>query len=133
MSAPRRKAKRRRHIVAIVRKMAEQVCVMQAGTIVEAGPAEHPRPLVVMLHGGTQTAAAIRAMGDKTAARQRMRAAGLNGADMLQRRGAYPPPPGHSPLPGLEIAGEVPETDPPSRCCRSAISRAIPRTTISAT
>jgi len=38
----------------------------------------------------------------------KVRAAGLNGADQLQLRGAYPPPPG-SPLdiPGLELAGEV--------------------------
>src|SRR4051812_1219343 len=37
-----------------------------------------------------------------------VQAAGLNGADMLQRRGAYPAPPG-SPedIPGLELAGEV--------------------------
>ena len=37
-----------------------------------------------------------------------VRAAGLNGADMLQRRGLYPAPPG-SPedIPGLELAGEV--------------------------
>jgi len=35
-------------------------------------------------------------------------AAGLNGADMLQRRGMYPAPPG-SPqdIPGMELAGEV--------------------------
>jgi NADPH2:quinone reductase len=38
----------------------------------------------------------------------RVRAAGLNGADMLQLRGAYPAPPGAPPdIPGLEIAGEV--------------------------
>jgi NADPH:quinone reductase len=38
----------------------------------------------------------------------RVRAAGLNGADLLQRRGRYPAPPG-SPeeIPGLELAGEV--------------------------
>jgi NADPH2:quinone reductase len=38
----------------------------------------------------------------------RVRAAGLNGADMLQRKGAYPAPPG-SPqdIPGMEFAGEV--------------------------
>ncbi len=38
----------------------------------------------------------------------RVRAAGLNGADMLQRRGRYPAPP-DSPqeIPGLELAGEV--------------------------
>src|SRR3954466_167737 len=39
----------------------------------------------------------------------RVKAAGLNGADMLQRKGGYPAPPG-SPkdIPGLELAGEGP-------------------------
>jgi putative PIG3 family NAD(P)H quinone oxidoreductase len=38
----------------------------------------------------------------------RVRAAGLNGADLLQRRGGYPAPPGSPPdIPGLELAGEV--------------------------
>jgi NADPH:quinone reductase len=38
----------------------------------------------------------------------RVRAAGLNGADMMQRRGLYPAPPGSSPdIPGLELAGAV--------------------------
>jgi NADPH:quinone reductase len=38
----------------------------------------------------------------------RVRAAGLNGGDMMQRRGLYPAPPG-SPrdIPGMELAGEV--------------------------
>jgi NADPH:quinone reductase len=38
----------------------------------------------------------------------RVHAAGLNGADMMQRRGLYPAPPG-SPqdIPGMELAGEV--------------------------
>jgi NADPH:quinone reductase len=37
-----------------------------------------------------------------------VRAAGLNGADMLQLRGAYPAPPGSpADIPGLELAGEV--------------------------
>ena len=36
-----------------------------------------------------------------------MRAAGVNRPDVLQRKGAYPPPPGASPLPGLEVAGEI--------------------------
>src|SRR5205085_804649 len=37
-----------------------------------------------------------------------VRAAGLNGADMLQRRGLYPAP-GGAPqdIPGLELAGQV--------------------------
>jgi putative PIG3 family NAD(P)H quinone oxidoreductase len=38
----------------------------------------------------------------------RVRAAGLNGADMLQLKGLYPAPPGSPPdIPGLELAGEV--------------------------
>ncbi|MBV9213761.1 MAG: zinc-binding dehydrogenase [Actinobacteria bacterium] len=38
----------------------------------------------------------------------RIRGAGLNGADMLQRRGRYPAPPGApQDIPGLELAGEV--------------------------
>jgi len=36
-------------------------------------------------------------------------AAGVNRPDLAQRAGFYPPPPGHSPLPGLEIAGAVVE------------------------
>lgn len=34
-------------------------------------------------------------------------AAGVNRPDVAQRSGAYPPPPGASDLPGLEISGEV--------------------------
>ncbi len=34
-------------------------------------------------------------------------AAGVNRPDVLQRRGLYPPPPGASPLPGLEVAGRI--------------------------
>lgn len=37
----------------------------------------------------------------------RVRATALNRADILQRQGKYPPPPGASPLLGLEMAGEV--------------------------
>jgi putative PIG3 family NAD(P)H quinone oxidoreductase len=38
----------------------------------------------------------------------KVHAAGLNGADMLQRKGAYPAPPGSpADIPGLELAGEV--------------------------
>src|ERR1041385_3965596 len=39
--------------------------------------------------------------------RIRVRAAGVNRADLLQREGHYPPPPGASPILGLECAGEV--------------------------
>ena len=37
----------------------------------------------------------------------RVAAAGVNRPDVLQRLGFYPPPPGASPLPGLEVAGEI--------------------------
>ena len=37
----------------------------------------------------------------------RVAAAGLNRADILQRKGQYPPPPGAPSIPGLEFAGEV--------------------------
>ena len=36
-----------------------------------------------------------------------VQAAGVNRPDILQRRGHYPPPPGASPLPGLEVAGRI--------------------------
>src|SRR5229473_1630351 len=42
--------------------------------------------------------------------RVRVRAAGLNRADILQRLGRYPAPPGYSQdIPGIEFAGEVSE------------------------
>jgi putative PIG3 family NAD(P)H quinone oxidoreductase len=37
----------------------------------------------------------------------RVRAAGVNRPDVAQRKGVYPPPPGASDLPGLEVSGEV--------------------------
>jgi tumor protein p53-inducible protein 3 len=37
----------------------------------------------------------------------RVKCAGVNRADLMQRQGFYPPPPGASPILGLECAGEV--------------------------
>ena len=37
----------------------------------------------------------------------RVAASGINRPDVLQRRGAYPPPPGASDIPGLEVAGTI--------------------------
>ena len=37
----------------------------------------------------------------------RVAAAGVNRPDVMQRQGRYPPPPGASDIPGLEIAGEI--------------------------
>jgi NADPH:quinone reductase len=43
----------------------------------------------------------------------RVRAAGLNGADVMQRAGRYPAPPGEpQDIPGLELAGEVAAVGP---------------------
>jgi NADPH:quinone reductase-like Zn-dependent oxidoreductase len=61
--------------------------------------------------------------------------AALNRADLMQRQGFYPPPPGASPILGMECAGEVAEvgasTDGGSaiarwRCCRAAATRKKP-------
>jgi len=41
--------------------------------------------------------------------RIRVRATAVNRADLLQRQGMYPPPPGTSPIIGLECAGDVVE------------------------
>ncbi|MHB0776904.1 NAD(P)H-quinone oxidoreductase [Halomonas sp. WWR20] len=38
--------------------------------------------------------------------------AGMNRADLMQRGGNYPPPPGASEIPGLEVSGIVVETGP---------------------
>jgi NADPH:quinone reductase len=40
----------------------------------------------------------------------RVAAAGVNRPDVMQRRGAYPPPPGVTDIPGLEVAGEIVRT-----------------------
>ena len=47
--------------------------------------------------------------------RIRVKAAGVNRADLLQRQGLYPPPPGASPILGMECAGEVAEIGPEAR------------------
>ena len=37
----------------------------------------------------------------------RVEAAGVNRPDVMQRLGRYPPPPGASDIPGLEVAGTI--------------------------
>jgi NADPH2:quinone reductase len=46
----------------------------------------------------------------------RVAAAGVNRPDLMQREGKYPPPPGSSEIPGLEVAGTV-------ASCGSAVER----------
>lgn len=45
----------------------------------------------------------------------RVAAAGINRPDILQRQGRYPPPPGASLIPGLEVAGEIAALGPEVR------------------
>ncbi len=51
----------------------------------------------------------------------RVRAAGLNGGDMMQKRGLYPAPPGYPvDIPGMELAGEVVALGPTRAVSRRA-------------
>ena len=68
---------------------------------------------VIEIDGGSGPAEALRlaerpdpVAGDGEI-RIRVRAAGVNRPDLLQRSGGYPPPPGASDIMGLEVAGEV--------------------------
>jgi NADPH2:quinone reductase len=63
------------------------VVIKDGGILVEERPDPEPGPHEVLV---------------------RVRAAGLNGADILQSKGRYPPPPGvPADMPGMEFAGEV--------------------------
>jgi putative PIG3 family NAD(P)H quinone oxidoreductase len=69
---------------------------------------------IITRHGGIEglevreVATPARPTADRV--RVRVRAAGLNRADVFQRMGHYPAPPGYPPdIPGLEFAGEVDE------------------------
>lgn len=69
---------------------------------------------VITAHGGIEGLAVreVETPAQPTAdrVRVRVRAAGLNRADVWQRMGHYPAPPGYPPhIPGLEFAGEVDE------------------------
>ncbi len=62
----------------------------------------------------------------------KVKAAGVNRADLLQRQGRYPPLPGASPILGLEMAGVVERVEPeapgdPSASGRSGAASAEPR------
>src|SRR6266545_5186015 len=69
------------------------------------------RAIVYTGPGGAEVLALVERPDPVPGARQirvRVRAAGLNRADILQRRGSYPAPPGWpADIPGMEYAGEV--------------------------
>lgn len=68
---------------------------------------------VIEIDGGSGPAEALRLserpdpQAGQGEIRIRVRAAGVNRPDLLQRNGGYPPPPGASDIMGLEVAGEV--------------------------
>ncbi|MCX2793726.1 NAD(P)H-quinone oxidoreductase [Microbulbifer thermotolerans] len=62
---------------------------------------EYGGPEVLQLSEGEKPRPAVGEVLIKVAA------AGVNRPDIVQRKGLYPPPPGASPIPGLEVAGEV--------------------------
>jgi len=70
------------------------------------------RAVVITSHGGVDGIGVLEVESPPTPVADRVRvrvhAAGLNRADILQRRGSYPAPPGYPQnIPGLEFAGEV--------------------------
>ena len=78
------------------------------------------RAVVIVSHGGVdglevrEVEAAAEATADRV--RVRVHAAALNRADLLQRRGHYPAPPGAvQDIPGMEFAGEVEQVGPEVR------------------
>ena len=55
-------------------------------------------------------------------------AAGVNRPDVMQRQGLYPPPPGASPILGLEVSGEITATGSDVSNC--SVSDRVPRRTV---
>lgn len=82
------------------------------------------KAVVIKAHGGIEglEVREVETPAQPTAnrVRVRVRAAGLNRADVLQRMGYYPAPPGYSQdVPGLEFAGEVDEVGEEVRAWKS--------------
>jgi len=77
------------------------------------------RAVIITRPGGPEVLEVREVPTPKPAADQvlvRVYAAGLNRADILQRRGHYPPPPGAAQdIPGMEFAGEIAEVGPEAR------------------
>jgi NADPH:quinone reductase len=80
------------------------------------------RAVVIVGHGGVENLEVReveRPEAEGNQVRVRVRAAALNRADVLQRRGRYPAPPGAvQDIPGLEFAGEVDQLGSAARAWR---------------
>lgn len=73
------------------------------------------RQIEIRQPGGPEVLHLVEAARPRPGAGQvllKVTAAGVNRLDCLQRAGHYPPPPGASPIPGLEVAGHVLELGP---------------------
>ena len=82
------------------------------------------KAVTIVKHGGVEGLqvrdAETPASPTASLVRVRVRAAALNRADVLQRKGRYPAPPGFpKDIPGLEFAGEVDEVGAAVRAWRS--------------
>ncbi len=82
-------------------QMAEIPGQMTAIGFAEAGPPEVLRPEIIDVPRPGPNQVLIR-----------VAYAGVNRPDVIQRQGFYPAPPGASPIPGLEVAGQVVATGP---------------------
>jgi putative PIG3 family NAD(P)H quinone oxidoreductase len=85
--------------------------------------AERMRAVRIVSHGGMEAleVGLVESPAEPSAdrVRVRVRAAALNRADILQRKGYYPAPPGAvADIPGLEFAGEVEQVGPEVRAWR---------------
>jgi NADPH2:quinone reductase len=93
---------RERHFIITAQEIEKRDASVKAAIITRPG---EPEVLEV------QEVETPEAIGDQV--RVRVRAAGINRADLLQRAGGYPAPPGSSAqIPGLEFAGEVETVGP---------------------
>ncbi len=87
----------------------------QAGADVNSGLPAFMQAIAISTPGGPEVLAPVQLPLPTLAAGEvliRVAASGINRPDVVQRKGHYPPPPGASPLPGLEVAGTIVAGDP---------------------
>ena len=87
----------------------------QAGANVNSGLPASMQAIAISTPGGPEALAPVQLPLPTLAAGEvliRVAASGINRPDVVQRKGHYPPPPGASPLPGLEVAGTIVAGDP---------------------
>lgn len=87
----------------------------QAGADANSGLPASMQAIAISTPGGPEVLAPVQLPLPTLAAGEvliRVAASGINRPDVVQRKGHYPPPPGASPLPGLEVAGTIVAGDP---------------------